>query len=149
LHVHLPTVVVDQRVGKHLDVIQGAEKIEEGVARLGRQDFVPGVRKKPEDERVSFAGAGGEEDLVRVKPGAALGVVLRHRFPRRAQAARVRFIGKRAGMAERRKNLLRVERKAAVRGIGFRQVEDGQAARPPLAQEFGKPIWGQWPVGAG
>src|SRR5208337_3111365 len=104
------TVVVDQWVGEHFDVIQGAEKIEEGVARLGRQDFVARVGEKPEHERVSFAGASGEEDLVRIEVNSALGVVLRHRFPRRAQAARVRLVSKRARIAKRGKNLFPVAR---------------------------------------
>ena len=148
VEIHLPAPVVNQRVRENLNIIQSTQKIEERIARLWRQNAVTGVREEPEHERVRFAGAGGQKDLVRIKLDPPLGVILRDRFPGREQAARVRLVSERATIAERGKNLFGINREPAPGGIRFRQVQDRHASLAAVAHEFGKTIGIKRPAGA-
>ncbi len=46
LRVDLPAVVVDQRRGLEADVVEGGEEVEQRIARLRNQDFVPGSQSR-------------------------------------------------------------------------------------------------------
>lgn len=47
-----------------IDVCQLRQVVEKRIAGVGEKDFVARVRKEFEEVEVTFAGAGGEEDVV-------------------------------------------------------------------------------------
>ena len=56
-----------QRVGRQLHILQVGEKLEQRIARLRHQDFVPGIAQQSKNVGVAFAGAGGEDERFRIE----------------------------------------------------------------------------------
>ncbi len=102
MHIDVPAVVVKKRIANQLHIIHVSEKIKERIARRGNQKFVAGIAEQAEDKRVSFAGAGGQEQIVDSYAFAAFGIVITHCLPGRFQALWDQ--GDIAAMPERRAN---------------------------------------------
>ena len=64
MHVNVPAVIVKQRIARELYVIHISQEVEEWIAGSGDQEFVAGIAEQAKNERVSFTGAGGEEQIV-------------------------------------------------------------------------------------
>ena len=58
--------MVHERVLDHAHRFESGEKVEQRIRRARDQDFVAGVGQQFEDERVGFAGAGGEQNTAGV-----------------------------------------------------------------------------------
>src|SRR5271163_4678561 len=61
VEIDLPSVVVEERIGNELQVGQIGEKLEQRIARFGRQNLVSGIAEQAKNIRVCFAGAGGQK----------------------------------------------------------------------------------------
>ena len=141
--------VINQRIRDNPNIVQPGQKIEERVARLRRQDGVPRLGEKAENVGISFAGAGGQEDLPRIERDPSLGVVSGHRLPRREQAARVGFIRERPRICQRSQDALRIESKPAARGVRFRQINETSPLRRDSSISSRQPVRSESPIGAG
>ena len=85
MHVNVPAVIVKQRIADELYVIHVGQKIKERITGRGDQEFVAGIAEQAKNERVSFTGAGGEEQIVDGNMLAAFGVIVAHSLARRFQ----------------------------------------------------------------
>ncbi len=85
------------------DGVQSGEEIEQRVGRAGDQDFVARVGQQFEDERVGFAGAGGEENAAGVD---ASGVIFGDCGASGREAGGGGLIAERAGVGEGGENLI-------------------------------------------
>ena len=143
--VDLPAVLIDEGHGLEADVVEGGEEIEERVAGLQDEDFVAGVREQAEEKAVGFAGAGGEDDLLRIECNAVVGIVGADGLAGGEEAAGLGIVVEGAGIGERGEQGRRVG-EAAARGIGLGEVgsrETGFEALAVRAREvgfFGVPI---------
>ena len=79
--IHLPAMVVDERIPRRLYVLNVREKIKERIARRGNQNLVPVIAQQPKRVRIGFARARGQENVVKVDMNATLRVVFRHGLP--------------------------------------------------------------------
>ena len=79
--IHLPAMVVDERIPRRLYVLNAREKIKERIARRGNQNLVPGIAQQPKRVRIGFARARGQKNVVNVHIHAMLRVVFRHGLP--------------------------------------------------------------------
>src|SRR3954467_15240031 len=97
MKVDLPAVVVDQRIWDETHVLQLGEKIEQRIAWFGNEDFVTGIAEQTKSKRISFAGAGGEDERFRIDGWS---VIMRNRFACGKQALGLGIIVKRSRIAE-------------------------------------------------
>src|SRR5579862_9832020 len=74
--IDLPSVIVEQRVRNKLDVFEFGEKFEKRIARIGDENFLAGIAEQAEDERVTFAGARGEDEAFGIRGACMLVVVV-------------------------------------------------------------------------
>ncbi len=126
LRIDLPAVVVDQRRGFELHIVQHREKVEERVARLRDQDFAARIAEEAEEEAVGLAGAGGEDDLAGIEDDAVVGVIAANSLTCAKQASGLRIVVQGLGIGERRQQSA-VEREAAASGIRGRKVGNRQS----------------------
>ena len=68
MHIDVPAVIVKQRIAQELYVIHVSKEIKERITGRGNQEFVAGIAEQAKNERVSFTGAGSEEQIID-KPG--------------------------------------------------------------------------------
>ena len=69
LEIDEPAVGVGEGVGLEVNVLEASEKLEEGVAGFGEEEFVAGIGEEAEGVGVGFAGAGGEEEGFGIQGG--------------------------------------------------------------------------------
>ena len=55
-------MIVDQRVRNELHVLQIGKKIKQRITRCRHQHLIARIAQQAKDERVGFAGAGGENN---------------------------------------------------------------------------------------
>src|SRR5262249_42038555 len=99
VEVDLPPVVVNQRVGNQLYVLQLGEKIEERIARLGDQNLVVGVRKQAKHKAVGFPAAGSQNERLRVNILSAFAIIPGNRLASLQKALRLRVVVERLWVA--------------------------------------------------
>ena len=101
LRIDLPAVIVDERGGLELHVVQHGQKIEERVAGLDGEDFAAGIAEQAKEKAVGLAGAGGQNDLFGRKLNTVARIIIADRLPCAEQAARLRIVVERLGVGER------------------------------------------------
>ena len=67
MKIHLPAVVVDQRIGHEADIVQLGKEIEQRIAGLRDQQFISRIAEQAKNVGVAFAGAGREDQLFGIK----------------------------------------------------------------------------------
>src|SRR5690349_5916596 len=82
MHVVVPPVIVKERIADEFYVIHVREEIKERITGRGNQEFVAGIAEQAKNERVSFTGAGGEEQIVEGNMLAAFSVIVRDSMAR-------------------------------------------------------------------
>ena len=115
--VQMPAIVVKERVRDQPNIVQIGEKIEERIARLRNQHLVPRIAKQPKKVAVSLAGAGCQEEVLRIDRGSMPGIVAGHGFPRLQQAFRIRIVVQRRRGLQRTQNRLGIVCKPAPRRV--------------------------------
>ncbi len=84
-----PAEVVEERVRLQADIVEGGEEIEQRIAGLGDEDFVSGIAQQAKKKGVRFAGAGGEDQILRWNVSLMASIVLRNGGAGGWDAARV------------------------------------------------------------
>ena len=65
--IDLPTVVVEELVGRQTDIVELRQEVDERIARLGNQHLISRIAQQPEEEAVGLAGAGGQEKMLGIE----------------------------------------------------------------------------------
>src|SRR5579864_49495 len=122
----MPAMIVKQGVVAQFDILQSGEKFEKRIARHGYEDFVARIAEEAKDERISFAGAGGEKDVVtadRGTSGQVLYVVSGNRLTRSDESLGVGSIVEGAAIRDSGQNLGAGVGEANARRIRFGKIE--------------------------
>src|SRR3984893_6061170 len=79
MKINLPSVVIDQRIARKLNVLNVGEEAKERIAGLGDQDLITGIAERAENERVCLPRPGGDNYVLDGNLVSASGVVCGNR----------------------------------------------------------------------
>ena len=122
--IDLPAMIVKQRVGRQLHILQVGEELEQGITGLGHQDFIVGIAQQAKNVGVAFAGAGGKHQRVRIDQRLVLlSIVGCHRLACAVQAFGLRIVIHRLGILQGFEDGIRVVVQTGADRIGDGQIE--------------------------
>src|SRR6476646_4645500 len=133
----MPAVIVKKRITRELYVIHVSQEIKQRITGSRNQKFVAWIAQQTEDERVSFAGARSENQIIDRNAFAVFSVVIAHGLTGRYHAFWIRTILQRCGSTERTHDGWCVILEAAFSGIGRAEIKQASAAGFVLLQSFG------------
>ena len=149
LEIDEPAMSVGEGIGHEADILETGEKFEEGVAGLGKEKFIAGIREEAEGVRVGFAGAGGEKDGIGVDGGLVIIEIVAGHFAAGGERPfGLRIVDEGGGILERSENDRGIVVEAALRGIRGGEIEEGSAGGAELFEGDREGIVGEGPVGA-
>src|SRR5215469_7405418 len=92
MQVNLPSVVIEQRIRNQLHIFEIGQELKQGIARLRYKNFIAWIREQPKDVRISFASAGGEDQIFWRDALSALVIVLHDGFTRAQKSLGLRIV---------------------------------------------------------
>src|SRR5450432_787389 len=90
--IDVPAVVIEERVAGERYVVHVGEEIKQRIAGRRDQEFVARIAEQTEDERVCFAGAGCEEQIVKGDVLAVVRIVIGYGLTSDFQSTRIGMI---------------------------------------------------------
>ncbi len=139
LHVELPSAVKLEPVVLERNRVEVGKVFDQRVARARRQHNIARVAQQLEQQRVSLARAGRQDDPVRGYRDATTREVVRYRLPCREQPERLRVVAQRQVPGHRRKHTWRV-RQADTSGVGHGEIDNRQAVGATPFDCHGEPV---------
>jgi hypothetical protein len=130
--------VIYERILDDAHCVESGEEIEQWVGRAWDQDFVAGVGQQFEDERVGFAGAGGEENAAGAH--AAGVVILRNRGASGRHSSGGGLIAECAWIGQGSQDPIGWIGESGGGGIRFGEVENGGPGGSSFIQQPRKAI---------
>ena len=100
LRPNAPSAVIFEGIIHQFQVVQSGEVFEERIAWRGNQHVVARIGEQAKRERVSLAGARGEEHLIGWNYDATLRVIARDGLARRQKSVGIGFVGERARIGQ-------------------------------------------------
>ncbi len=128
--IDLPAVIVKQRVGRQLHILQVGEELEQRITGLGHQDFIVGIAQQAKNVGVAFAGAGGKHQRLGIdRRLVLLSIIGCHGLACAGQASGLRIVIHRLGILQGVEDGFRVVLQTGADRIGEGQVEHFPARR--------------------
>ena len=150
LEIDEPAVGVGEGIGLQMDVLKAGEKFEEGIAGLGEEKFVAGIRKEAEDVGVGLAGAGGEEEGFGIDGGLVIIEIVAGDFLAGGEGALgLGVVGEGGEILKGGEDGRGIVVEAALSGIGGGEIEEGSAGGAEFVESDGEGVADKRPVGAG
>jgi hypothetical protein len=141
LEIDEPAVGVGEGVGFQMDVLKAGEKIEEGVAGFGEEEFVARVAEEAEGVGVGFAGAGGEKDGFGIDGGLVVVEIVAGDFLAGGEGAfGLRVVGEGGGILKCGEDGGGIVVEIALGGIRGGEVEEGSAVGAEFVEGDGEGI---------
>ena len=149
LEIDEPAVGVGEGVRDQADVLKAGEKFEEGIAGLGEEKFVTGIREEAEDVGVGFAGAGGEEEGFGIDGGLVIIEIVAGDFVAGGEGALgLGVVGEGGGILKGGEDGGGIVVEAALSGIRGGEIEKGSAGGAEFVESDGEGVADEGPVGA-